>query len=173
MGRPLQQEGAFRCEPTCKGLQSSLRASNIARIHFGHFFLARSLKHSVSMCTVFDCIVYSVLYMLQCSCNQLGTSTVSQFNSVRSHSARFYHRLSVSPYRYHRITVSVYHCISSSLLAAVVCREQMVNMDHIHTMMLQIHQLEPSSERSSRNTIWWWRVVAKGRHAAMPYMAPL
>ena len=133
-------------------------------------FLSRTLFETfrINVYSI-DCIVYSVLYMLQCSCNQLGTSTVSQFNSVGSHSARFYQYL----YRRIGITVSVYHCISSSLLAAVVCREQMVNMDHIHTVMLKIHQLEPSSEFRSRNTIWWWRVVAKGRHAAMPYMAPL
>ena len=30
--------------------------------------------------------------------------------------------------------------------------------DHIHTRMLQLHQLELSSGCSSRNTIWWWRM---------------
>ena len=62
-------------------------------------FLSRTLFETFRI-NVYS-IVYSVLYMLQCSCNQLGTSTVSQFNSVGSHSARFYQ------YLYRRIGISV------------------------------------------------------------------
>jgi len=99
-----------------KFFQGIKHCTDSFRTIFGHFFLGE-------LCETFRIhvyrILYSVPYMLQCSCNQLGTSTVSQFNSVRSHSARFY------PYRYHRISVSLHQ-----LITACCCRLSGANGEH-------------------------------------------
>ena len=87
-----------------KFFQGIKRCTDSFRTIFGQFFLGKLFE--AFRIHVYR-ILYSVLYMLQCTCNQLGTSTVSQFNSVRSHSARFY------PYRYHRISVSLHQLITA------------------------------------------------------------
>ena len=94
-----------------KFFQGIKRCTDSFRTIFGQFFLGKLFE--AFRIHVYR-ILYSVLYMLQCTCNQLGTSTVSQFNLVRSHSARCYQYL--YQYRYRRIAVSVspYQCITAS-----------------------------------------------------------